>query len=108
MTEGERMPAQLEKIEEIFYAALDQEPAQVAKFLDTACEGDDVLRRKVEALLSSHQRAGAFIETPVAGIATRIIENGQADLLVDRTIGHYKISKRIGTGGMGEVYLATD
>ena len=24
------------------------------------------------------------------------------------TIGHYKISKRIGTGGMGEVYLATD
>ena len=24
------------------------------------------------------------------------------------TIGHYKISKRIGTGGMGDVYLATD
>src|SRR5207247_4709247 len=25
-----------------------------------------------------------------------------------RTIGHYKLSERIGTGGMGEVYLATD
>jgi serine/threonine protein kinase/cytochrome c-type biogenesis protein CcmH/NrfG len=101
-------PARLQTTEEIFHAALDQEPDQIGVFLDTACEGDDVLRRKVEALLSSHQRAGAFIETPVAGIATRIIENGQADLLVDRTIGHYKISKRIGTGGMGEVYLATD
>src|SRR6266704_2879582 len=101
-------PARLQTIEEIFHAALDQEPDQVGAFLDTACEGDEVLRRKVEALLASHQRAGSFIETTVAGIATRIIENEQADLLVDQTIGHYKISKRIGTGGMGDVYLATD
>src|SRR5882724_1075560 len=101
-------PARLQTIEEIFHAALDQEPDRVGAFLDAACEGDDVLRRNVEALLSSHQRADAFIETPVAGIATRIIENGQADLLVDQTIGHYKISKRIGAGGMGEVYLAAD
>src|SRR5437773_1219563 len=99
-------PARLQTIEEIFHAALDQEPDQVDAFLDAACEGDELLRRKVESLLASHQRAGVFIETPVGDIATRIIENGQADLLVGRTIGHY--SKRIGTGGMGEVYLATD
>src|SRR5437773_1573099 len=101
-------PARLQTIEEIFHAALDQERDQVGAFLDAACEGDELLHRKVESLLASHQRAGVFIETPVAGIATRIIENGQADLLVGRTIGHYKISKRIGTGGMGEVYLASD
>src|SRR5206468_5228198 len=101
-------PARLQTIEEIFHAALDQEPDRIGAFLDAACEGDDVLRRKVEALLSSHQRAGVFSEAPVAGIATRVIENGQADLLVGHTIGHYKISKRIGTGGMGDVYLATD
>ena len=101
-------PARLQTVEEIFHAALDQESDRVGAFLDAACEGDEVLRRKVEALVASHQRAGSFIETTVAGITTRIIENEQADLLVGRTIGHYKISKRIGTGGMGDVYLATD
>ena len=101
-------PARLQTIEEIFYAALEQEPDRVAQFLETACEGDELLRRKVERLLASYQRAGSFIETSTAGIATRIIEKDQADLLVGQTIGHYKIAKRIGAGGMGEVYLATD
>ncbi len=101
-------PARFQTIEEIFVAALDQEPDHVSAFLDTACEGDVVLRREVEALLASDQRAGRFIETSSIGLATKVIQNQQADSFVGRTIGHYKISESIGTGGMGEVYLATD
>ena len=101
-------PARLQTIEEIFRAALDQAPDQVAQFLEVACKGDELLRRKVEALLTSRERADSFIETSAVGLATRIIQNGEADSLVGHTIGHYKISEAIGAGGMGEVYLATD
>src|SRR4029077_9841227 len=101
-------PARFQTIEEIFLAAVEQEPDQVSAFLDTVCEGDAALRREVEALLASDQRAGRFIERSTVGLATKIIENRQDASLVRQPIGHYKISERIGTGGMGEVYLATD
>src|SRR3989475_1260764 len=101
-------PARLQTIEEIFHAALDQDPDQTSAFLDTACEGDAALRREVEALLTSDQRAGRFIERSAVGLATKIIQNQQAHSLVGEKIGHYKISESIGSGGMGEVYLATD
>src|SRR6266496_1741922 len=101
-------PAQLQKIKEIFQGALDCEPDKVSAFLETACQGDKILRHEVEALLTAHQQAGNFIEAPIAGLAANIIQKGQTGLLIGRTIGHYKISKRIDAGGMGEVYLASD
>src|SRR4029079_4657693 len=88
-------PAHLRAVEETFHAALDCEPDKLSAFLDQTCAGDEVLRGKVEALLASHQRAGSFIQDPVTALATRIVENRQADLLIGEMLGHYEILKRI-------------
>src|SRR4029077_18405549 len=101
-------PARFQTIEEIFLAAVEQEPDQVSAFLDTVCEGDAALRREVEALLASDQRAGRFIERSTVGLATKIIENRQDASLVRQPMGHFQISDRLATGGMDGPFLAPD
>jgi len=97
----------LQTVEEIFHAALEREPDEVDAFLSEKCAFDQILRAEVEALLDLHRQAGGFIETPVADVAAAVFNQDETNR-IGQTIGHYKISRRISAGGMGEVYLATD
>jgi eukaryotic-like serine/threonine-protein kinase len=51
----------------VFTEAVKVSHDQRAAFLDEACAGDGDLRRKVEALLSAHNRLGNFLEEPPPG-----------------------------------------
>jgi hypothetical protein len=48
----------------IFTEAVKLSIRERAAFLDDACQGDENLRRKVEALLDVHDRIGNFLEEP--------------------------------------------
>lgn len=59
--------------QDIFIKAIGlSDPAERAKFLDNACEGNALLRARVEQLLQQSQQVGSFLEhPPVSSLAQR-------------------------------------
>lgn len=54
------------RIKGLFLEALDRSESERAEYLTRACEGNEALRREVEALLASDEAAGSFCETPAS------------------------------------------
>jgi serine/threonine protein kinase len=100
-------PERWQLLRKLFEAALDKDESGRAAFLDEACRSDPSLRREVEALLDSHGR-DSFLEKPAYEAVPELFESESADLLIGKQLGPYKITKNIGRGGMGIVYLAMD
>src|SRR6188472_2745625 len=101
-------PERWKQVNDLFQSAIDRAPEERAAFLDESCYGDEGMRREVECLLTSHERAENFIEIPAFKVAPELVPNDSTDALIGKLIGHYLIESLIGVGGMGEVYLARD
>src|SRR5687768_15793269 len=97
-----------QKIRSIFDDALCQEPEKRPKFVADACGEDNALLAEVESLLSSHDSAESFMETPAVAKVADIIESETGKLERGKCFAHYEIIEQIGKGGMGEIYLARD
>ncbi|MCU1265898.1 MAG: ppkA [Acidobacteria bacterium] len=100
-------PERWQRINEMFHAALVLDGQERSAFLVAHSAGDDVLRAKVAALLASHDQAEGFIQGSVFGDAAQLLVEDEAQAMIGQHIGLYKITREIGRGGMGTVYLAT-
>src|SRR3954452_18494422 len=101
-------PDRWKQVNDLFQSAVERAPGERAAFLDKSCYGDEGMRREVESLLTSHERAENFIELPAFEVAPELVTNDKAGALIGKLIGYYRIESLIGVGGMGEVYLAHD
>ena len=104
MSEANRRDAdRWQRLEELFSAALEQEPSQRAAFVAAEAPDDAGLRDEVLAMLAADDRtAGYGLEAWLAAQAGVL----SATDLEGSSIGPYRLLTRLGEGGMGQVYLA--
>ena len=107
--ENSRMtPERYVRIVELFEAVAVKSSEERAAFLAQACAGDNDLRQEVETMVAADKQTNEFLENAPDDLAAEVLSTHHAESLIGQRLGDYQILSRLGSGGMGEVYLARD
>ncbi len=98
-------------VDTIFIRAIEITDVQDRlRYLDQVCKDDAKLRYQLSRLFANLDCVGTFLETPA--FLQSEVGQGAENLLIARDlsneqVGSFRLVEKIGAGGMGEVYLAT-
>jgi serine/threonine protein kinase/Tfp pilus assembly protein PilF len=96
------------QVDRILEAVLDLPADDRSAFLTGACAGDEQLLTEVQALVAAHDQQDVFLERSGWSDGIRLLAGDDASTVIRETLGDYRIVRRLGTGGVSEVYLAVD
>jgi serine/threonine protein kinase len=97
-------PEQWERVKEVFDGALRQDPGARDAYVLGASAGDGGVVAEVRSLLAAFAETWNLVDKPV--IAPGWLSAAEHDPMANRTIGPYRLIRRVGRGGMADVYLA--
>ena len=97
-------PGEWERAKELFDRTRGLPVADRPAFLESECSLEPALRKQVERLLAAYDTD--FLEESI--LPKAVDELASSHFQPNQVIGRYRIRDLIGTGGMGQVFLADD
>ncbi len=102
----------LARVEHIYFEVVALAPKDRDEAIVRLSAGDTDVAREVRALIDSAAQLGSFLGQPALGkqfdlLASESKRFEAPDELLGATLGAYTIQRRLASGGMGTVYLAT-
>lgn len=94
-----------ERIQSLFHAAAEMDKADRDAFLRSECGSDIALIARVIAMLEEDAGSSSMLDRDMSELAARVL-GPPAQGLESRQFGPYRITRLLGEGGAGVVYLA--